>query len=77
MKHETLTTRMILIVFRTIPLGLRKMLFKAMAVLFYHFSEKHRLIVLHNLARAFPDKGMAELKRIARGCYRSLGIVVA
>jgi len=77
MKHETLATRTILIMFRAIPSGLRKMLFKAVAILFYHISEKNRLIVLHNLARAFPDKGMAELKRIARDCYRSLGIVVA
>jgi len=77
MKRETLTTRTVFTIFGAIPLTIRKALFKALAILFYHFSEKNRLIVLHNLTRAFPEKDMPELTRIARNCYRHLGIVAA
>ncbi len=77
MKKETLTTRIVFIIFRVIPLKVRRALFKALAVLFYRFSEKHRLIVLHNLTRAFPEKDISELVKIARDCYRSLGILAA
>ena len=77
MKRETLTARTIFAAFRAIPLSIRKALFKALAILFYHFSEKNRLIVLHNLTCAFPEKSMVELKKVARGCYRHLAIVAA
>lgn len=77
MQEVTLTTRTIFVLFRAIPLGMRKTLFKAFFLLFYHFSEKNRLIVLHNLVRAFPEKSLPELKRIAKDSYRHLGIVAA
>jgi len=77
MKRETLTTRTVFAILGGIPLGIRKAFFKAMAILFYHFSEKNRLIALHNLARSFPEKDMPELMRIARDSYRHLGIVAA
>ncbi len=77
MKKETWTTRIIFALFRSIPPGVRKIVFKALMMLFYQFSGKHRLIVLNNLARSFPEKDMTELTRIARDCYRNLGIVVA
>ncbi len=77
MKNQMWTTRVIFAIFRAIPSGLRKMLFKGLALLFYHVSEKNRLIVFHNLSRAFPEKNIAELEKIAKGCYRSLGIVAA
>ncbi len=77
MKKETLTTRTVFAIFGNIPLGIRKTLFKALAILFYHFSEKNRLIVLHNLTRAFPEKDLPELTRLAKDSYRHLGIVAA
>lgn len=77
MKQETLTTRTIFAIFGIIPLKIRRILFKAIFILFYHFSEKNRLIALHNLARAFPKKDMSELTGIAKDCYRHLGIVAA
>ncbi len=77
MKKETWTTRIIFALFRIIPPGVRKIVFKALMMLFYQFSGEHRLIVLNNLARSFPEKDMTELTRIARDCYRNLGIVVA
>lgn len=77
MKEQTLTARTIFDAFRAIPTRMRKAFFKAMMILFYHVSEKNRLVVLHNLTLAFPEKDMSELKEIARGCYRHLGIVAA
>jgi KDO2-lipid IV(A) lauroyltransferase len=38
---------------------------------------KHRLIALHNLRCAFPEKDMKELIRIAKGVYRNLAITAA
>ena len=77
MKKETLTTSVVFIIFRAIPLNVRRALFKALAVLFYRVSEKHRLIVLHNLARSFPEKDISDLAKIARDSYRSIGILAA
>jgi KDO2-lipid IV(A) lauroyltransferase len=81
MNHPTIkktkATAIILACFRTLPLPFRRWLFTGMFNLFYYLSAKHRLIALHNLARAFPEKPMSELKQIARGVYRSLGLVAA
>jgi KDO2-lipid IV(A) lauroyltransferase len=46
-------------------------------MLFYHAAAKHRLIALHNLRCAFPEKDMKELIRIAKGVYRNLAITMA
>lgn len=77
MKKETRTTRIVFIIFKAIPLKIRGFLFKTLMILFYQFSEKNRLIVLHNLTRAFPEKDISELTKIARDCYKNLGIVAA
>ncbi len=77
MKEQTLTARTIFAGCRALPPGMRKAFFKALMILLYHFSEKNRLVVLHNLTLAFPEKDMSELKKIAKGCYRHLGIVAA
>jgi KDO2-lipid IV(A) lauroyltransferase len=71
------TTRIILIVFGTIPLRARRTLFKGIALLLYHFSLKHRMITLHNLMRSFPEKDIFEIKKIAKGSFRNLGIMAA
>jgi KDO2-lipid IV(A) lauroyltransferase len=63
--------------FSLIPLWLRKAFFIGLWRLFYHLSPRQRFIALHNLRRAFPDKSMAELVRIAKGAYRNLAIVCA
>ncbi|MBN1828824.1 MAG: lysophospholipid acyltransferase family protein [Deltaproteobacteria bacterium] len=69
--------RTILGLFRIIPLFLRRLIFCGAALLFYRLSERHRLIVLHNLRWAFPEKGSGEIGRIARGAYRNIGILAA
>ena len=75
--NKTRTTSIIIFLFRLIPLGLRKMFFRTVLFLFYHFSPKQRLIALHNLARAFPEKPLPELIAIAKGAYRNIGIMAA
>jgi len=72
-----MSTRIILIVFGSIPLSARRTLFKGIALLIYHISLKHRMITLHNLIRSFPEKDISEIKMIAKGSFRNLGIMAA
>jgi len=62
---------------RIIPLKLRKFITIALAGAFYHLSLKHRLIAVHNLMRAFPEKPVAEIMQIARRSYFSFAVVAA
>ncbi len=62
---------------RLIPLILRKFCTIALGGAFYHLSLKHRLIAIHNLMRAFPEKHLGEIKKIARSSYLSFAIVAA
>ncbi len=62
---------------RIIPLRLRKLLTCALAGVFYHLSLKHRLIAIHNLMRAFPEKSLPEITIIAKRSYLSFAIVAA
>lgn len=75
--EKTRTTSVLLSIFHSVPLVLRKWFFRSLFFLFYHLDVKHRLIVLHNLCRAFPEKEIKELHRIAMGSYRHLAIVTA
>jgi KDO2-lipid IV(A) lauroyltransferase len=74
---KTITTRTLLLLFGSIPLTVRRGIFKAAFSLFYHLSPRHRLITLHNLKCAYPKKNMRYLGTIAKGAFRNLGIVVA
>jgi Kdo2-lipid IVA lauroyltransferase/acyltransferase len=74
---KTRTTGIIIFLFRLIPLSLRKTFFQMLLSLFYYVSPKQRLIALHNLARAFPEKPLPELIAIAKGAYRNIGIMAA
>ena len=75
--EKTRTTSIILFCFRCVPLPIRKLFFKSLLILFYHAVAKNRLIALHNLRCAFPEKDMEELTRIAKGVYRNLAITAA
>lgn len=74
---KTIATGIILFCFRCVPLSIRKLFFASLLMVFYHTVAKHRLITLHNLHRAFPEKNMEELIRIAKGVYRNLAITAA
>jgi len=71
------TTSIILFCGRCIPLSIRKLFFKSITMLFYYASAKHRLIALHNLRCAFPEKKMEERIAIAKGVYRNVAITAA
>ena len=75
--EKTRTTAIIFFAFRLIPLGMRRAIFKAVFRLFYHASVKQRLIALHNLRRAYPEKSIDEIEAIAKGVYRHMAIVMA
>jgi KDO2-lipid IV(A) lauroyltransferase len=75
--EKTRTTSIILFCAGCIPLVIRKFFFQSIFTLFYHIAAKHRLIALHNLRHAFPEKDMKELIRIAKGVYRNLAITAA
>jgi KDO2-lipid IV(A) lauroyltransferase len=75
--EKTRATSIILFCFRCIPLSIRKRFFKFLLMLCYHAASKHRLIALHNLRCAFPEKDMGELIGIAKGVYRNLAITAA
>jgi KDO2-lipid IV(A) lauroyltransferase len=74
---KTLPTRIILLLFGSIPLKIRKVFFRAVFILVYHFDEKNRLITFHNLIRSFPEKTLPEITRIAKNVYLNLGTVAA
>lgn len=62
---------------RTIPVGLRRSLFSILSLAYYHIDPRRRLITLHNLSKAFPDKNMDEIQRLAKGAYRNVALVAA
>ena len=70
-------SRVIIRCCRFIPLRWRRGLFTVIALLYYRFFPRHRLIALHNLKCAFPDKNMEEIIAIAKGVYRNIAIVGA
>lgn len=63
--------------FQWIPLPLRRRLFAALSALFYYLVSRQRMVALHNLRLAFPEKKDEEIIKIARGVYRTIGIVAA
>jgi KDO2-lipid IV(A) lauroyltransferase len=77
MIKKTRLTAVILSCFQSVPTGIRKAIFIALFRLFYYLSVKQRLIAIHNLTRAFPEKSPSEITRIVRGVYRNLAIVAA
>ena len=74
---KSATAEIILKFFGAIPRKLRIGFFAGMFRLFYYLSPRQRLITIYNLRSAFPEKSITEIKNIARGVYRTLGITAA
>jgi len=70
-------TWFILSCFRCIPLRWRIHSFAGVASAYYHLLSGRRLIALHNLKNAFPEKSMTEIIRIAKGVYRNMAVIAA
>ena len=69
--------RLIINLFRHIPLSLRRILALFIARLAYYISMKHRLITINNLMRSFPDKPLREIICLAKESYVAFMMVVA
>jgi KDO2-lipid IV(A) lauroyltransferase len=69
--------RFLLAGFRCIPLRWRIHFFTGLALVFYHLSPRRRLIALHNLQNAFPEKSTTEIIMIAKGVYRNMAFIAA
>lgn len=52
-------------------------MFSDLCLIFYYLVQKQRLITLHNLSCAFPEKNMRDIEKIAKNIYRNLGALVA
>jgi KDO2-lipid IV(A) lauroyltransferase len=73
----SLKLKIAILIFRIIPLSVRRAIANGLARLGYYVSFKHRLIVIHNLTRAFPEKSLDEILKIAKASYASFALVVA
>ena len=76
MKKNTFTS-VILGIFGVIPRNLRRKICIALFMIFYHLSARRRLIAIHNLKRAFPEKNITDIIEISKGVYRNMAIVAA
>jgi KDO2-lipid IV(A) lauroyltransferase len=74
---KNISTSVILGIFGAIPRRMRQKICIALFMLFYHVSPRRRLIAIHNLKRAFPERNMNEIIEIAKGVYRNMAIVAA
>ncbi|MCG6535231.1 MAG: lysophospholipid acyltransferase family protein [Syntrophales bacterium LBB04] len=63
--------------FQVIPLWLRKAIFIALLISFYHLFRRHRLIAMHNLKTSFPKKNMSEIIILTKKAYLNVAIVAA
>jgi KDO2-lipid IV(A) lauroyltransferase len=77
MMNPSTAADLLLKTFSALPLAMRKGLFLTLARLFYLLIPRQRIITLHNLAQAFPEKDLTEIQRIARGVYRNVGLIAA
>ena len=75
--YEARWAGIILGIFRVLPSRFRRGLFLLLGWLFYRLVPRQRLIALHNLRMAFPDKRMDEIIGITRGVYRNVALVAA
>ena len=76
MKKNT-TTKVVLAIFSAIPRAMRRKILVMLLLIFYHLSPRRRLIAIHNIKRAFPEKSMEEIIAVAKGVYRNMAIVAA
>jgi Kdo2-lipid IVA lauroyltransferase/acyltransferase len=74
---KNITTKVVLAFFSAIPRTIRRNICITLFLVFYHFAPRRRLIAIHNIKRAFPEKSMVEIIAIARGVYRNMAIVAA
>jgi Kdo2-lipid IVA lauroyltransferase/acyltransferase len=72
-RFESALMKSALAVLRLLPSGSATSFGRAAARVFFLFARSRRRILRHNLERAFPEKGPAEIRSIERGCVENLG----
>jgi len=73
----SLKLKIVILIFRAVPLAVRRAVFSGLAGLAYHLSLKHRLIALYNLISSFPKKPIDEIVDIARVSYKNFALIFA
>jgi KDO2-lipid IV(A) lauroyltransferase len=69
--------RITILLFRIIPLSVRRTIATSLARIAYHLSFKHKLIAVHNLTRSFPEKSLSEILQILKASYASFALIFA
>ena len=69
--------RINILLFRIIPLSVRRTIATSLARIAYHLSFKHKLIAVHNLTASFPEKSLNEILRILKASYASFALIIA
>jgi KDO2-lipid IV(A) lauroyltransferase len=62
---------------RAVPLCVKRLIAIGLSGLLYHLSLKHKLIAVHNLTRAFPEKSLPDILKIAKSSYTSFALMLA
>jgi KDO2-lipid IV(A) lauroyltransferase len=69
--------KIVIILSRIVPLSVRRATAGGLTKLVYHLSLKHRLIAIHNLTRAFPEKSLPEIVKIAKASLAGFALAMA
>ncbi len=69
--------KIVIFLFRIIPLPVRRTIAIGLAGLIYHLSLEHKLIAVHNLTRSFPEKSLNEILKIAKASYASIALTMS
>ncbi len=64
------------VIFRIIPLSVRRTTAIGLSRLLYYLSLKHKLIAIHNLTRSFPGKSLNKILRIAKASYANFAVTL-
>lgn len=72
-----MSIKIVKLIYRIFPLRFKRSLAVGMSRLAYHLLHKHKLIALHNLTRAFPEKSFDEILQIIKSSYESFAILFA
>lgn len=57
-----------------LPMNFLRAFGRLVGSLIYRLDERHRLVALGNLTRAYPDKDRAWIEETARNCFRNFGM---
>ena len=68
---EYVALRGLIAILRRVPSGLSRLICRGLGDILYDAVRLRRRVTLENLRAAFPERPDAEIRRIARSCYRT------